>query len=267
MLRKLLNIKKFRYIFQALVTGIFLFAANPGHAGYYGRHHYGHGHGHYGAHFSYHSHGHASALGYALLGLTGVVLLAHLFNRSDDYYHRRYDNPYGYQPSVVKAPARQIVYPVQQNVVAKKRIIPRYGSNDGWESLYRGDTEQAVNIFAVQSQQQLDSGIPKIGFALAVSINGDLDRGTRSMRRALRVDTDAIRKIQINNNLDTRLARLANEYQTRMHENFDNSFMVAAISYLQQNYMHANDAIITAIASGDMDQSTLMLQELIDYNL
>ena len=271
-LRNYLNIKQFRYFLQALVTAIFLFAANPGYAGYYGRHHYGghyygYGHGHYGAHFSYHGHGHGSALGYALLGLTGVVLLAHLFDHSDYYPRRRYVNPYAYQPTVVNVPTRQIVYPVPQNVVSNKTTVPRYGSKEGWDSLNRGDTERAQDIFAVQSQQQLNSGIPKIGFALAVSMNGDLDRGTRSMRRALRVDADAIQTIKINKDLEKQLARLTNDYQSRIHDNSDNSFMIAAISFLQRDYKHANEAINIAIASGDNNQSTLILQELIDYKL
>lgn len=269
---KHLNFKRFRYILQALVTGIFLFAANPGYAGYYGgyhhgSHYYGHGHGHYGAHFSYHGHGHGSALGYALLGLTGVVLLAHLFDHTDYYPRRTYVNPYSYQPTVVKAPPREIVYPVPQNTVPRKTVIPRYGSDEGWDSLNRGDTDRAQDIFAVQSQQQLNSGIPKIGFALAVSMNGDLDRGARSMRRAVKVDVDSIQAIKINKDLDAQLARLTNVYQSRIHESPDNSFMVAAISYLQQDYKRANDAINIAIASGDGDKSTQLLQELIDYRL
>jgi len=85
----------FRRGCQMIAIGFFLFAASPSYAGYYGGygHHYGYGYTHHGYYGHYSHHGHGSHLGYVLLGLTGIVLLSHLFNRDDYYPRQRHYNP------------------------------------------------------------------------------------------------------------------------------------------------------------------------------
>jgi hypothetical protein len=264
-----------RYGCQMVAIGIFLFAASPSYAGSYGGygHHYGYGYGykHHGYYGHYSHHGHGSHLGYVLLGLTGIVLLSHLFNRADHYPLQRHYNPYGYHPPQSNnVPARQRTYSYSQSSNTKKLITPSYGEKEGWDWLAKGETEQALNIFAIQSQQNLNSGTPKIGFAIAAAINGDLDRGTRAMRRAIRVDPASLRDIYINKDLETKIALLSEEYLSVLQNkdrNTDEAFMVAALSYLKQDYATADNSIGDAIAAGDQDQSTSNLRQLINKKL
>jgi hypothetical protein len=258
-----------------MTIGLFLVAASPSYAGSYGGygHHFGYGygythHGYYG-HYSYHGYG--SHLGYVLLGLTGIILLSHLLNQADHYPRRQHYNPYGYHPpESISVPARQPTYSNSQSRQVKKSIMPSYGEKEGWDWLAKGETEQALNIFAIQSQQNLNSGIPKIGFAIAAAVNGDLDRGTRAMRRALRVDPASLHDIYINEYLETKIAVLSEEYQSALQNkesHTDEAFMVAALSYLKRDFATADNAIGDAIAAGDQDQSTSNLRQLINKKL
>ena len=263
----------FRRGCQMIAIGFFLFAASPSYAGYYGGygHHYGYGYTHHGYYGHYSHHGHGSHLGYVLLGLTGIVLLSHLFNRDDYYPRQRHYNPYGYHPPKTNyVPSRQHNYPSLPSRQTKKPLTPSYAEKEGWDWLAKGETEQALNIFAIQSQQDLNSGTPKIGFAIAAAISGDLVRGTRAMRRALRVDPASLRAIYINKDLETKIALLSEEYQSALQNkdgNIDEAFMVAALSYLKQDYPTADNAVNDAITAGDQDQSTSNLRQLINKEL
>ncbi len=90
------------------------------------------------------------------------------------------------------------------------------------------------------------------------------------MRRAIRVDPASLRDIYINKDLETKIALLSEEYQSVLQNkdrNTDEAFMVAALSYLKQDYATADNAIGDAIAAGDQDQSTGNLKHLINKKL
>jgi hypothetical protein len=262
-------------LFKTLLVCFFVLFSIPGYAAYYSGHHYGHGYGHYGYphyrhHYGYgHHYGHHSNYGvhgyvsgdaaYVILGLLGVAILSNVVsnNRYRDNQYRRtysYNKAKPYKPSM--RPAQAANY---KKTVTKLTYF--YNNNEGWDWLAKGNANYALDIFAVQSQQSLNSGIPKVGFAIAAATNGDMDRATRAMRKAIRIDAAALDKININN-IKPDLEALSESYKLMLNgnkNNTDNAFMVAALSYLQKDYAIANDII----SENDQRQSTINLRELI----
>jgi len=250
---------------QVFVVSSFLFAGHPVYAGSFGGHHGGH-HGH-----SHHGHsGHYDGLGYFFLGVAGIVLLSHILNSSDTYGDRRYKNPYGSRHSgSYHKPSHARVHQLPVRTISSSPLTI-FGEDAGWDSLTNGNAKQALDIFAIQSQQNLDSGIPKVGFAIAATVNGDTARGTRMMRKAIRTDPSALTKVSANKNIATTVDYLAmkipKEIQSapqRFEQSADLSFMLAALSYLKQDYVKANDVINDTSIKNDQSQSTHNLRMLI----
>ena len=241
---------------------LLLFIASPNYAVAYGGHGYHHSYGHgYGVHYS--SHGHIGTAGYVFLGILGVAVLSQIFN-NDNYRDRHYHKPYSYNQPTYKQ-SRTYTPPAHSRRVSvhertKVKQIFTYADNEGWDWLAKGNAEYALDIFAIQSQQNLNSGIPKVGFAIAAAINGDMDRATRAMRKAIRVDATALDKININN-LRPTIKTLSENYKLNLNtnNNADNAFMIAALSYLQQDYETASNII----SENDQSQSAINLRRLI----
>ena len=269
-------------LFKTLVVCFFIFSSNPSYAGYYSGYHYGHGYGHhgyrhhyghhyghnyrhsYGHHYGYNSHYGVSAhfsgdAGYVILGLLGVAVLSHIIS-NNSYRHNRYRRTDSYyQPKPYKPSSHYGRSTTYKKIVTKPTYS--YDVNEGWDWLAKGNADYALDIFAIQSQQNMGSGIPKVGFAIAAATNGDTNRATRAMRKAIRIDATALDKININNIKPT-LEALSENYNLILNNNknnIDNTFMIAALSYLQQDYATANDMI----AENDQSQSAINLRELI----
>lgn len=234
-----------------IVAG-FLFTASSGNAIAYSSYHFGYGmhnygyHGHYGIGAHYSSHGGIGTAGYVILGLFGAVLLSHILSDREDRYRGVYHRSTPYQPpAAYHRPA-----PLSRNV----RPVYSYDAHEGWDALSGGNPGFALDIFAIQSQEDMGNGIPRVGFALAAAANGELDRGTRAMRKALSIDPDALNPIYVNEELRLTIDLLTEEYTAAMQSGdpyFDNSFMLATLSYLKQDYTTASNMI----ASADQSQS------------
>jgi len=249
---------------------LLLFAASPNYAVAYGGHGYGYGHhgyshyGHHGYGVHYSSHGHIGTAGYVFLGILGIAVLSQIFN-NDNYRDRHYHKPYSYNQPTYKQ-SRTYTPPAHSRRVSvddrtKAKQIFTYADNEGWDWLAKGNAEYALDIFAIQSQQNLNSGIPKVGFAIAAATNGNMDRATRAMRKAIRVDATALNNININNIKPT-IEILSENYKLNLNtnkNNIDNAFMIAALSYLQQDYETASNII----SENDQSQSAINLRELI----
>jgi hypothetical protein len=244
---------------QALAVAIFL-CAGPGNAAAYssyharyGVHNYGY-HGHYSLHAHYSSHGGIGTAGYVILGLFGAVLLSHLLN-SDNYpprgtYHRTYPV---HQPFTYQRPATPV-----------KRYSPayHYNSEEGWDALAKGNAGFALDVFAVQTQEEMGNGIPRIGFALAAAASGELERGARAMRKALSIDPEALENIRITPELELIIDLLTEEYTAAAKtgdRDFDYSFMIATLSFLKQDYSAARNMI----AGADQSHSAGNLREIL----
>ena len=253
--------------FKLFSVSILLFVTSPNYAMAYGSHGYHFGYSHYGysynAHHGHYSHhGHIGTAGYVFLGILGVAVLSQILN-NDNYRYRHYRRPYSYnQPTYRQSrpynpPTRS--GRVSTNNKSRAKTIYDYSDNEGWDWLAKGNADYALDIFAIQSQQNLNSGIPKVGFAIAAAANNEMDRATRAMRKAIRIDADALDKININN-IKPIIDTLTENYKLLSNKNnTNNAFMVAVLSYLNQDYSTANNLI----AENDKSQSANNLRKLI----
>ncbi len=242
-----------RRTFQMFSIPLLLFVTSPNYAIAYGGHGYGHhGYGHHGYGVQYSHHGHIGTAGYVFLGILGVAVLSQILDHENDK-GRRY-----HKTSSYNQPPTQ---PRRVSVHSKSKPVYIYSEKEGWDKLANGNTDYALDIFAIQSQQNLNSGIPKIGFAIAVATNGETDRATRAMRRAIRVDAAALDKININN-LQATLEMLSKNYKVSLSNNMNNidhAFMIATFAYLKHDYATASEIIL----ENDQSQSANNLRELI----
>ncbi|MDT8309842.1 MAG: hypothetical protein RQ732_00205 [Methylophaga sp.] len=133
-------------------------------------------------------------------------------------------SPQSYSP----APATQ-TEPVTSRNFAGQNI-------DAWSALGNYQTELALDGFAYQSQQNPQSALPKVGYALATAVAGEYDKAAWAMDLALAANVTDLHYFQVDANmqliLDEMLMNYANEPTMR-----------AAILYLQQDYQRADDAI------------------------
>lgn len=263
---------------QILCIACFVFVSPPSYATYYGKHHYQHRYGHYGysyyrpyynRYYGYHQgyHGHYGAqayfsgdAAYIVLGVLGAALLTQIFTNNKSYYKKPYPKAYSYTPPVtVITPA-----PVNYQTPVTKTIY-HYGENEGWERLANGNADYALDIFAVQSQQNLNSGEPKVGFAIAAATLGEKERAIRVMRKAVCIDANALNSVDINTIKPT-IKKLTENYKSNINDNpvdTDTAFMLAILSYLQQDYETAN----TLVAENDQSQSAINLRKLLKSNV
>ena len=90
-----------------------------------------------------------------------------------------------------------------------------------------------------------------------------MDRATRAMRKAIRIDANALDKININN-IKPIIDTLTENYKLiSNNNNTNNAFMVAVLSYLKQDYSTANNLI----AENDKSQSANNLRKLLAKKL
>lgn len=254
---------RYKLFCKSLIISVFLFLtvhSNPSYAyGGYGHHGYGyhHGYGH-GARVGVHHHSHNNTLGYIVLGLLGLYVLHEIFDDDDRY--DRYPAP----RRVETPPYRPAPRSTQYNVIkhSSSNINDyQYNDNAGWDALIDGHNQTAMTVFAIQSQQQLTSGIPKVGFALAAASNGELERAAWSMHKAVKHDPFALNQVKQQANLDKLVTNLKQQYQLaaatqRQTEHYH--FMLASLSYLQSDLV----AMKTHLGRSGESQSTRNLAKL-----
>ena len=266
-------------LIQVICASSLIFASAPSYATYYGGHHYRPHYGHhsypyhrpyYNRHHGYHRgynrhYGVSAHLGgdaaYVVLGILGVALLSHIVTNNKSQHKDNYPRSYSYTPPVKAVVPTPVKYQKQKQ---KRKTLYRYGENQGWEMLGKGNAITALDIFAVQSQQTLNSGKPKVGFALAAATMGEKERAIRAMRKAVRIDANALNNININSIKPT-LKKLIENYQSNIKDNVidkDTAFMVATLTYIEQDY----DKATTLIADNDQSQSANNLRDLIKSN-
>lgn len=265
-------------LIQILCICCFIFASPLSYATYYGGHHYKHHYRHYsypyhrpyynyhhGHHRRYHGHYGVSAhlsgdAAYVVLGVLGAALLAHIFTDNKSQYSETTHKAYATTPSINVVTPASVQYQKQRN-----KSIYHYRENEGWERLANGNADYALDIFAVQSQQNLNSGVPKVGFAIAVATMGEKDRAIRAMRKAVRIDANALNSIDINT-IKLTINKLTEDYQSTINNNpvdTDAAFMAATLSYLQQDYETAK----SLIAKNDQSESANKLRGLLKSNI
>jgi hypothetical protein len=263
-----------RRTLQLFFISLLFFTGTHNNAVAYGGHGYHHGYGHsyngyrhyghrgYGYSAYYSDHGDIGTAGYVFLGILGVAVLSLILDNDNDrdrYTHK--SNTYK-QPTYNQSRSYTLqTQPRQVSIDEESKPVYIYSDNEGWDWLAKGNASYALDIFAIQSQQNMNSGIPKVGFAIAAATIGETDRATRAMRKAIRLDATALDMININN-IRSRIETLSEDYKLMLNNNKknpDNSFMLATLSYLQQDYATAG----ILIAEDDHSQSANNLRELV----
>jgi hypothetical protein len=92
---------------------------------------------------------------------------------------------------------------------------------------------EGQKVFAVLASTYPLRGAPKIGYAIATADIGQLSKGAAAMRRALRIDPDAVHYVPVNADLQHRFRQLADYYDSGPTSvgRADAHFMAAALHY------------------------------------
>lgn len=203
--------------------GAYFGGHNGGHYGGYHGYSYGYGHNGYGYGHSYGYYPHAYS--YSHYSYPYYAYQGEYYSRS--YYPRTYGNATynsGYDKS-------------------------NRDKDYGWYLLAKNKPYDAYKVFADQAENAPNEGVPKVGYALAAGLQGDLNKANWAMRRAFRIDPSSLHYINLEPSVQTKMKAMINDYDHR-----DDAFMVAALQYLLHNDQAAQEAIDRAI-DDDRDNS------------
>ena len=142
--------------------------------------------------------------------------------------------------------------------------------SSGWVQLSNGQIRAAMDSFSREMEYYPNAGIPKVGYALAVAVAGDLTRAVLAMREALRNDPDSLQYIYLDEKLFDLVDDLIYKYEYYLQYNNrrpDEAFMVSVLYYLEQDYISAHDAIGRAISDGDRSLSVNNLHGIVNTKL
>ena len=203
---------------------------------YYGRQHYYPRHHYYGRNYhGYKSHGSYYRRNY------------HHSDpyRNQDYYRKHnYDGAYDHSST------------------------EKYGDrlDCGWSLLENGRPVEAQRVFAALASTHPLRGAPKIGYAVATADIGQLSKGAAAMRRALRIDPDALHYVPVNADLQHKFRQLADYYDVGPASvgRADAHFMAAALHYLGGEPNIAREKIHQSLKYGDSKASTKNLRRIIE---
>ncbi|MGI9303190.1 MAG: hypothetical protein ACR2RB_10845 [Gammaproteobacteria bacterium] len=244
------------------------FGVHLGH-GHYGSHHgisIGYGHGrhrsHAGFHYGYRHHGY----GYG-------HRRGHSHGHRHHRYYPRYRYGYGYRYGHHRS--RHYGYPYRSDhyghysspiysggSLSSAGSLKPGGGEEGWRLLAEGKAIDAASVFGRLAEANRSDGKLKAGYALAIAAAGDLERGVWAMRRAFRVDPDALHYVPVDDELADVMDDLIARYEdTRDHSlaQQDADFMTAAMYYLR----HDNEAAGSALDEEDVSQSAVNLKRLL----
>jgi hypothetical protein len=223
--------------------------------GYYGHH----GHGGHGSHAYRYGH-----RGYGRYGYS------HSY-RAYPYYGYGYSRPYyrsraydySYREPVVVRSVPSHDYSDSASVASS---APAFADQAAWDRLAEGQHASALSQFADAAQRHPDTGLPKLGYALASAANGDHERAVWAMRRALATDADALHYAPLNERnralVDTLAARYTDGTVADVGAS-DAAFMAAALHYIRHDNAAAARQIELAMENGDQSDSASRLEEMI----
>jgi tetratricopeptide (TPR) repeat protein len=134
-----------------------------------------------------------------------------------------------------------------------------------WAALSDEHYLSAYRHFSRSIALEPDSGRARIGYALALSALGDLPRGAKSMRHALRVDPGAVRGVELTDDQRRLVERVAEDCLRWLNEDDrdrDVSIHLAALCYLLRDEEALRYAIKIARANDGGAAGTANLQVL-----
>jgi tetratricopeptide (TPR) repeat protein len=139
-------------------------------------------------------------------------------------------------------------------------------SDNAWETLAQGQAQIALRQFSKEAQAYPKAAVPKIGYALSAAIAGDLKQGVIAMRRAFKIDPESLHYFHIGQGLIPPVSQLISKYQHKLSHRGrrkNEAFMVAALSYLIQDYTTAYQALERAERDGDRSRSFKNLRNIL----
>ncbi len=166
---------------------------------------------------------------------------------SGTYYNNVSPRPYSPEPVTQHAPA-----PNQRNLAGQKI--------DAWTALGNYQTDQALDGFAYQSQQNPQNAVPKVGYALATALTGEYDKAAWAMGLALKANVTDLHYFQADANMQLVLEDILMSYSLQ-------PIMRATILYLQQDYLAADKAVSESLNNCRDCRGEQNLQDLIHRKL
>ncbi len=235
-----------------------------------------HGHRGHQSHRGHHGHHGGLHLGIRLghHGLRSGHHYRYGHRRGYAYYSHGYRFPYSgiygtgpvyrYRENAAKEPAADGAT-LGRNIGNPYRSAPATGA--AWNLLATDRPADALREFGRQAASDPDNGVPKVGYALASAMTGDLTRGVWAMRRALRSHPHSLQYVTINEQLRPKVEHLTHQYEQALDhttQDHDAAFMVASLHHLLRNTEKAHHAIERAIRDGDLSVSAKNLTQLIE---
>ena len=222
-------------------------AAGGGHYGHHGGHYsgghrsgYGYGghHGGYGYRSHYGGYGYRGHIGGLHLGLSfghggaygGGYRGYGLHSRYGRYgfgYRSPYYGSYGTSGSYAAASAPRYRQRDTTPYVAEKTYSGQSVAAP-WDLLAAGRYTDALRTFGHQASGDPGNSLPKVGYALASAMSGDLNTGAWAMRRALQANPDALEYVTVSHELRPRIEHLVHDYA----QHTDAKFMVSTLRQL-----------------------------------
>lgn len=244
------------FLLSSLIVIVFIYpglghAYGGRHHGYYGQYGYRH-HGYY-RHYRHHYYG------------------GHSYFPGRYYRRNRYDYPRRRYSKFRKSYyfSAPVYTQLNNNYAGQILSAQNVGiDSSAWQILKQGQYSKALTLFAQEAQSYPNSGVPKVGYALATASGGDLDRGIWAMRRAFRIDPDSLHYLQFDEKGHAVIDNLIRQYSsTGNGAEVDQAFMISALYYLKHDYITAKKSIASVQHYTGKRSSYANLQRLIDQQL
>ena len=133
----------------------------------------------------------------------------------------------------------------------------------GWSLLASGEAHKALKVFSIQTRNNPNNSILKVGYALAAAQTGDIHKGVSMMRSALRSDPDSLHKLTLDEDLQGTVKELIQRYEDDRNDTTlataATDFMIASLYYL----LGDTESASLVLPVQDKDNSTRNLDRLI----
>lgn len=169
------------------------------------------------------------------------------------------------QPPVTST-SPQYTYPQQPTYTSPPpQIAPTPTS--GWSLLSAGRTQDALKSFAAESTTYPNDPVSKAGYAIAAALEQDDELAIWTMRRALRIDAQALTRVPIDEGLGYQLTALTERYEATLRtqpRRPDLHVMIAALSLIRGDMERAAYSADAATQLGDNDYSVQNLRSAVN---
>lgn len=142
--------------------------------------------------------------------------------------------------------------------------------DEAWDLLGADLLFEAHDAFTRLVERRPFAGEPRIGYAITSGLLGRDGAAIGAMRRALRDEPEAIRRVPNDRLVRDQLRRLLDVYAQRVRDDFfdrDALVMVGALRLMLGEYAVGYFAVDAAIKSGDADPAAVNLRRLLEESM